>query len=183
MIKILFVLKKTVLFGAVLALGLAALPFHGASAAALQAPAVPPASRQDYPRLERVWALQQRRYEREGNLLAKADTFIQKAQALLDRATRKGWDVSAIQAALNAFEAAVPAAQAAHAPGEAIIRTHSGFTANGDVTDRDKAVETVKALQQVLKDTRLAMNGTGRALWQAIHEFRQAHRSSVTPAP
>jgi hypothetical protein len=49
------------------------------------------------------------------------------------------------------------------------------------VQDREKAVETMKALQQVLKDTRTAMNGTGRALWQAIRQWRQEHRGAMAP--
>ncbi len=185
MIKISALLTKVVLVTVVLALGLAAFPLSGVAAAGIKEPANPPAAqpKPDYPRLERLWQREQALYEREGNLLAKADGFIAKVQTLLDRASQKGWDVSAVQAALEAFSSAIPAAEAAHAPGEAIIRTHSGFNANGEVTDPEKAVTTVKALAQVLKDTRIAMNGTGKALWQAIRDLRQTHRAPGTVTP
>jgi hypothetical protein len=181
------ILKKAALVTFTLAIGLAAFPLLGVSAATSDGPAVPPASQTlvqtDHPRLERAWKLEQTRYGREGNLLAKADGFIAKVQTLLDKATQKGWDVSAVQAALNAFSSVIPAAEAAHEPGAAIILAHSGFDANGKVTDAAKALETVKALQQVLKDTRTAMNGTGRALREAIREFRQAHKNGGTTTP
>jgi len=188
MIKISDLFTKAVLVTVVLALGLAAFPLSGVAAAGLEAPATPPttpvaASKPDYPRLERLWKLEQARYQREENLLSKTDGFIARIQTLLDKASQKGWDVSAVQAALDAFAGAIPAAQAAHVPGEAIIRTHSGFNANGEVTNREKAVETVKALAQVLKDTRAAMNGTVRALWQAIREFKQQHPRTGTVTP
>ncbi len=185
MIKISSLLTKVVLVTVVLALGLAALPLSGVSAAEIKEPVNPPAvqPKPDHPRLERLWQREQALYEREGTLLAKADSFIAKVQTLLDKASQKGWDISAVQAALNAFSSAIPAAQAAHAPGEAIIRTHAGFNANGEVTDPEKAVATVRALAQVLKDTRTAMDGTGKALWQAIRDLRQAHRTPGTVTP
>ena len=175
--------KKVVLVTVVLALGLAALPLSGVSAAAPNDPATPPVVRPDNSRLERVWAREQARYQREGNLLARADDFIARVQTLLDKAKQKGWDVSAVQAALDAFSSVIPAAQAAHEPGAAIIRTHAGFNANGQVIDRATAIATVKSLRQVLVDTRTALNGTSRALIQAIRDFRQAHRPAATPTP
>jgi hypothetical protein len=182
MITIFPLFRKIVLFVVITALGLAVLPVTGAAAAGLNDPAVlPPAGQQEYPRIERIWDREQKRYDRQGALLDKAVTLVTRVQALLDKAAQKGLDVSAIQAALDAFQQAIPAAQAAHEPGAVIIRTHSGFNANGEVQDRDKALETIRALQQVLKDTRIAMDGTGWALWQAIREWRQEHRGAATP--
>jgi hypothetical protein len=51
------------------------------------------------------------------------------------------------------------------------------------VTDRTQAIATVKALQQVLKDTRTAMDGTGRALLQALRDLRAAHKPTPTATP
>ena len=181
MVTILKLLKKFVLVGIIAALGFTVLPLQSAAAVGANDPAVPPAGQRDYPRLERIWVREQRRYDRQAALLERADAAISKVQTLLDKAAQKGLDVSAIQAALDAFSQAVSLAQAAHEPGAAIIRTHSGFNANGEVQDQEKAVETMKALQQVLKDTRTAMNGTGRALWQAIRQWRQEHRGAATP--
>ncbi len=182
-------MKKFTLVLMVLAIGLAAFPLSGASAESLQEPQNPPAqpaAKPDYTRLEAAWAREQVLYEREGKLLDAAAGFIAKVQTLIDKANQKGWDTSAVQAALDAFEVVIPAAQAAHAPGAVIIDEHAGFNPNGKVVHPEEALETVKDLRQVLRNTRLAMDGTGKALLQAIREFRQSHRNpapATTPAP
>jgi hypothetical protein len=181
MFKITSLIKKTALSALIMAIGLAALPLTGASASGVndQSNLQP-----DNSRLERVWVREQRIYQRAGNRLAKAGDFITNVQALIERANAMGWDTTSIQAALNALSGVIPAAKTAHAPGAAIINGHAGFDANGKVVDRTTAIATVKSLAQVLKDTQTAMNGTGKALLQAINAFREAHhRPTITPLP
>ena len=176
--------KKLLLVALIFAVVLAAFPLGIASAAGLNDPVTPPATKPDNTRLENVWAREQTVYQREGDRLARAGELVTKIQTLLDKAKAKGWDTSAVQAALDAFSAAIPAAQSAHAPGAAIISSHAGFDADGKVTDRTTAVQTVKSLAQVLKDTRTAMDGTGKALREAIKALREAHpRPTPTTAP
>ena len=180
MFKISSLIKKFSMAALVLAIALAAFPFAGASAAGLngQANAQP-----DNTRLENLWARQQATYQRQSDRLANASTFIAKVQTLIDKASAKGWDTSSVQAALNALSAVIPAVQAAHAPGAAIIATHAGFDASGTVTDRTTAIATVKSLAQVFRDTRTAMDGTLKALHEAVKAFRQAHpHPATTPA-
>jgi hypothetical protein len=172
--------KKFALVALILAIAMATFPFAGASAASLTGQYQ---TQPDYPRLENLWARQQAAYQRQSDLLSNASTFISKVQALIDRATAKGWDTSGIQAALNALSAVIPAVQAAHDPGAVIIASHAGFDASGKVTDRATAIATVKSLAQVLRDTRTAMNGTLKALHEAVKAFRQAHpHPAITPA-
>jgi hypothetical protein len=178
--------KKIAMIALVLAIGLATIPAAGASAAGLSDQTTPPASQPDNSRLERAWARAQAVYAREGARLSRADEFIGRAQALIDKAAQKGWDTSAVQAALDALSAVIPAVQAAHDKGAAIIANHDGFDGSGKVTDRVAALDTVKALIQVLKDTRTAMDGTGKALREAVRAFWQAHHtdqgnSTLTP--
>jgi hypothetical protein len=180
MLKMTAFLKKFALAALILAIVLAAFPFAGATAAGLTGQYQ---TQPDYPRLENLWARQQATYQRQSDLLSNASTFISKVQALIDKAAAKGWDTSGIQAALNALSAVIPALQAAHAPGAAIISSHAGFDAGGMVTDRATAIATVKSLAQVLKDTRTAMNGTLKALHEAVKAFRQAHpHPAITPS-
>ena len=176
-------LRKTLLAALVLAAGLAVIPSSSASAAGFQDQPTPSENRPvNNVRLERTWAREQALYQRQTNRLARANEFISRAQSLIDKAAGKGWDTTGIQAALDAFAAVIPAAQAAHDPGLAIISSHAGFDANGAVADRTAAVETVRALGQVLKNTRLAMDGTGQALRAAVKAFRETHRPSQSPA-
>lgn len=168
--------KKTALALLILGIGLAALPAASASAAELYEETDPPAVESvATERLEQAWARLQEAYARQDERLGKADEFIARVQALIDKANAMGYDTSAVQAALDAFAAAIPAAQAAHEPGAAIIASHAGFDENGNVTDLATAIETAKSLRQVLKDTRAAMGGTGQALRDAIRAFREAN--------
>ena len=176
--------KKFVLAASVLAIGLAAFPAIGASAAGLNDSTTPPAVQtRGYARLENIWAREQAAYQRQGNRLDRSDDFIAKAQSLIDKANQKGWDTSAVQAALNALAAVIPAARSVHDTGAAIIASHAGFDGNGKVVDRTTALATVNSLGQVLKDTRTAMDGTGKALREAVKAFRTAHQPTPTPVP
>jgi hypothetical protein len=184
MFKTTSLLTKFVLAVLVLGLGLVALPVSGVGASAgLTDEANPPSSdRVSNERLEKAWARVQTAYTRQGERLDKADEFIARVQTLIEKASARGWDPSAVQAALDAFAAVIPAAQAAHEPGAAIVASHAGFDENGKVTDRAAAIETVKSLGQVLKDTHAAMNGTGEALREAIRAMFEAHGGSESPA-
>ena len=170
-------LKKTLLFALVAALGLAALPFVSAAAAGNADLTPPPAARGQISneRLEYLWARQHITYERIGLDFEYNDAFIEKIQGLIDRAKAKGKDVSAVQAALDAFEAALKKANPVYESTKGIINSHQGFDENGKVTDSAKAQETVKALRDKFKEIRDAMNGTGKALHEAIKAFRQAN--------
>jgi hypothetical protein len=184
MFKFTSLLKKAALAVLLICIGLAALPTVSASAAGLYDENTPP-TRENVSdeRLEQAWARLQEAYARQGERLGKADEFIAKVQSLIDKANEMGYDTSAVQAALDAFAAAIPAAQAAHEPGAAIIASHAGFDESGNVTDHAAALETAKALRQVLKDTRAAMGGTGQALRDAIRAFREAHQPVPTEEP
>lgn len=181
--KTISLFKKAALAALVLAIGLAMFPLTGASATGLKDLPTPATKQPDNTRLEQLWAREQSIYQREGNLLERANDFVTRIQTLIDKANQKGWDTSAVQTALNAFSAVIPAAQAAHANGAAIIANHPGFDANGKVTDRSTAIATAKDLAQVLKDTRTAMDGTGKALLETIRAFREAHISTGTTKP
>jgi hypothetical protein len=183
MIKMFF--KKSVLLALVAVLatvGVASLPLVSVAAQGANDPTPPPAVQGQISneRLERVWARQLKIYERMG----KADEFVTKVQKLLDRATAKGKDVSAVQAALDAFKAALKNAQPTYESIKGIINSHQGFDANGKVTDPTKAKETITAMRGKFQEIKTAMNGTGKALREAIKAYREANPRPVkTPAP
>ncbi len=171
---------KTILVALLAALGVASLPFVNVSAAAANNPTPSAQGKISNERLERVWARQLRIYARMG----RTDEFVEKAQKLIDRAKANGKDVSAVQAALDAFKAAVKDAQPIYESVKGLINSHPGFDSNGKVTDPEKAAETVKAMHEKFKEIRNAINGTGRALHQAIKTFREANRGpQSTPTP
>ena len=179
------IFKKTLLIAVVAALAVASLPLVSALAAGENDPKPPqPDGQVSNEQLERIWARQLRLYERLGNGFDKSDAFVEKAQTLIDKAGENGKDVSAVQAALDAFEKALKDAHPAYESGKGIVNSHQGFDWNGKVTDPEKAKETVKVMGGKLKEIQDAMGGTGRALREAIKAFREANpRPEKTPAP
>jgi hypothetical protein len=173
-------LRKTILFALVLVLGLAAMPFVSVYAAGENDPTPPPQGQISNERLERVWARQLRIYERMG----RTDEFVVKVQKLIDRAKANGKDISGVQAALDAFKAALKDAHPIYESVKGIINSHQGFDSNGKVTDAEQAKETVKAMHEKFKEIREVMNGTGKALREAIKAFREANprpQPTLTP--
>lgn len=178
-----FLFKKTILLALVAALaslGVASLPFVSVSAAGSNDPTPPPQGEVSNEKLEKIWARQLRLYEKMG----KTEDLIAKAQQLIDRTGQNGKDVSAVQAALDAFEDATKDATAVYESPQGIINSHAGFDANGNVTDPEQAKETVHAMGEKLKEIKDAMGGTGKALRDAIQAFREANpRPEKTPTP
>ena len=107
--------------------------------------------------------------------MERTDQFVAKVQKLIDRAKANGKDVSEVQAALDAFKSAASRARPIYESIKGIINSHQGFDSSGKVTDPEKAKETVKAMHEKFKEIRAAMNGTGKALHQAIKAFREAN--------
>jgi hypothetical protein len=177
------IFKKTILLALVAALAAASLPFVGVSAAGTEDP-TPPQGPVTNEKLEQVWARQQRTYERLGKGFERSDQFVDRAQSLIDRAKANGRNVSAVQSALTAFDAAVKQARPIYEGGKGILNSHQGFDANGKVTDPEKAKATVQAMGDKLKEIKTAMDGTGKALREAIKAFREANpRPTKTPTP
>jgi len=162
--------KKTMLLALVAALAVASLPFVSVAAQGANDP-TPPTGQVTNEKLERVWARQLKVYERMG----KTDEFVAKVQRFLDRAAANGKDVSAIQSALDAFVDATKDAKPIYESAKGIINSHQGFDANGKVTDPAKAKETIKAMREKMQEIRTAMDGTGKALHEALKAFREAN--------
>lgn len=172
--------KRTILLALAAALTLASLPFVSASAAGLNDPTPPAQTKMTNERLEKIWAHQLRVYERMG----RVDELIARSQRLISRASANGKDVSAVQAALDAFAAAVKEAQPLYESMKGIVNSHQGFDSNGNVTDPVKALETVNAMHEKVQEIKTTINGTGKALREAIKAFRQANpRLQPTTTP
>jgi hypothetical protein len=170
--------RKTILFAVIAALAVASLPFVSVSAAGEKDPSTLPQVTNE--RLENIWARQLRAYERMGH----TDEFIARVQKLIDRAEENGKDASAVQAALDAFAEQAKEAQPVYESIKGIINSHQGFDENGKVTDPEKAKETIRSMHEKLQEIRKTMDGTGKALRDAIKAFREANpRPEKTPTP
>ncbi len=168
--------KKSMLVAMTLALIAAALPLTGALAAPAQDP-TPPTSEgeKSTTRLEKLWTRELRGVERYGNMIDRSAAMIEKIQTMIDKAADNGKDVDALQAALDAYEEAVSAVGPMYEEAKSIADKHAGFDADGKVTDREQAVQTIKALRDQLKDLREQIGQPNKALRAAIQAFREAN--------
>jgi len=174
--------KKTMLIGLIAALGVASLPLVDVSAAGVYEPPLP--QRQvSYDRLEMIWIHQLRLYQKIGDFIVWSNAIVDKVQMLIDRAGAKGKDVTAVQAALDAFEEAIKEAHPVYENGKGIINSHQGFDNDSKVIDVEKAKETVLAMGGKLREIKDAIGGTGRALHEAIKSFREANPRPARNSP
>lgn len=132
-------------------------------------------------RLEVAFARMQLVYQRQSDLLGRTDEMIGKVETLVNLAAQKGLDASSVEKALDNFRASLPAAQRAHDQAGAIILAHNGFDDQGKVTDAAAAGETLKALNGAFKFYRAALDGSGRALREAVRQFIEDNRGSFKP--
>ncbi len=183
MFKLTVFLKKALLVALVAGIALAAMPVSATLAAPAQDEGNPPQGQVSDERLAEIWAREVALYERLGTRLDQIDSVTARAQEFITRANERGVDTSSIQAALDAFSAAVQDARPIYQSANGIVQSHQGFDANGQVTDRTQAIETVRELGAKLGEVKAAMNGTGQALREAMRALREANRPSETPAP
>jgi septal ring factor EnvC (AmiA/AmiB activator) len=174
MLKATSIFKK--LFLMTIAMGMVLAAFPATSfAAPLRADPTPRAPRDINGRLERIFARQQQQVEHQAQFLDRVDDLASRIQNLIDKAKEKGLDTSAVQAALDAFKAGLPAAQTAHQKVADLIAAHTGFDGQGKVIDSGQALDTVQAISQSNNDFREAILEPGKALRDAIRNFRQAN--------
>lgn len=165
------IFKKKILVALAAALVFAAFPLTSAFAQSEN----PPAGEVSGEKLEQAWARQLKGYERIGKGFDNLDDQIEKFQERIDSAAENGKDVTALQAALDAFESAMKAAEPTYESMEEIVSSHQGFDDNGKVTNVEKAAATVKEMGEKLKQLKSEMNGTGKALRAAMKAFRDAN--------
>lgn len=167
------IIQKTMMAFLAVALAFAALPITNAFAADETPPAKGELTDE---KLAEIWARQQQGYERMGKAFEDTDAHIARFQSMIDKASENGKDVTSLQAALDAYEAALLASAPAYEELGQVFRTHSGFDANGNVTDSEKALATVKEARDQMKAIKESMGGTFKALREAIKAFREANK-------
>jgi hypothetical protein len=163
--------RKMILAGLVALLAFAALPVTSVFAQDENPP-----KELTNEQLEKVWAHQLKLYERLGKVFDHKEDRLAKAQELIDKATAKGKDTTAVQAALNAFVAAVEKSRSTYEDIQALVTAHAGFDSNGKVTDATQAEATVQEVRAKLQALKTSMDGTGKALREAVRAFREANK-------
>jgi hypothetical protein len=170
------IFKKTIMVALTAALVFAALPLTSAFAQGEN----PPKGEVTNEKLEQAWARQLKIYEKIGKGFEDTDAQTAKIQDRLDKAAGKGKDVAALQAAFDAFTAALKSGKPTYDSISAIVSAHNGFDASGKVTDATQAQATVQEMHTKMQELKSAMNGTGKVLRDALKAFREANKPTGT---
>lgn len=112
----------------------------------------------------------QHRYEVSDRVAAKVQAWIDKAQA-------DGKDTAGLQAGLTAFNARVTAAKTYTDQAAALLAAHAGFDADGNVTDRTTARQTVMAIREAMRNAHKELVKAVPDLRHAINDYRKANQS------
>lgn len=172
--------RKIILGVLIAALIIVAVPLASAYAAGMKDTSTPPAPSTADPtvakaRIELAFARQQVRIARIGAEVANFDLIARDTQILIDKAKAKGKDVTALQAAFDAFKAAFEKGKPIYEQADALVRSHAGFDGNGNATDIAKAKDTVKSQAATLKQYHDTVGDSFKAFREAIKAFRQAN--------
>jgi hypothetical protein len=161
-------------------LALAALVFTSAAPALAAGDGAPPAQEESgergVARLELAYLRLQHAAEDQALHLDHAVDVADFVAEWIETLAGQGQDVSRLQAALDAFQAALAEAQGYHQQAEAVLEVHSGFDENGKVTDREQAVETLRQAGRSLQDARRALKDGAIELRRAVRDWRREHR-------
>ncbi len=155
----------------------AALPVSPTFAQGEQPPEI------DYSRLEEAYDKLVEWYTYQTEWMDEAEELIARTQDLIDRATARGYDPSAVQSALDTFAELYPQARPYNLEASAILEAPAGFDEGGNVTDPEAALETLKSLQAALHSAYETMGGenhAGGALIEAIKDFVESIRPITT---
>jgi hypothetical protein len=89
-----------------------------------------------------------------------------------------GKDTTALQAALDAFEEALKKVHPVYESARGILNSHQGLDADGKVTDREKAIETIQELRDKMQKVRGIIGEPGKALRESIQAFREGNKTT-----
>lgn len=185
MLNFTMLFKKSVLVMLVASLAIVVFPTANVYASGLAEPTDPPAAQAQVSneRIEQVWARLKNAYERQGQFLDRADEMTAKIQDLLDRMNENGKDTTSLQAVLDTYKDALKDAHPVYESAKGVINSHKGFDADGKVTDREQAIETLKELGAKMKEIRQSVVEPGKALREAIKAYREARRPVTESGP
>ncbi len=179
------ILSKVMMGILTVSLAFAGLPLGTAHAAGLTDTSTPPATAKGEKsglRLEQAFARETKVLNKVGKLYEQADAGFPKIQKRIDKAKAHGLDVAAVQAAFDAAKKALTDAHPLYNQAKSVLESHNGFDAAGKVTDPVAARETVKSLHDTAKQFKDALDGTLKALHEAVKTLRES-RQTPTPAP
>lgn len=124
---------------------------------------------------ERQFEREQTWFDDQTKRLADASVVATKTQDYVKAQNALGKDTSSLVAALATYNSQLATAQSSHNAAGTLISAHSGFDANGTVTNLAQATQTVIDLRHSLMDAHQVLRQAGQDLRKAIRTYRQAN--------
>jgi|GEM_PF-787820 len=118
--------------------------------------------------------------------LDKANEVATKTQEVIAEAKSKGKDTTAAEAALATFKTELAKAQTSYDEAKKILDAHAGFDADGQVTDRDAAKDTVLNAAKALREGQKTLAKAVRDAQKAAKDLRKnkaTPSATATPKP
>jgi chromosome segregation ATPase len=136
--------------------------------------------------LEKAYQRTVKAYQRQEKLFTGMDKLQTRLEKLIERAKENGKDTSGLEAALDNAGTIVTTAREAYDRAGSILDTHTGYDADGKVTDADAAKATLEEARTALTQARETLGGAMKELKEAFKAFREANPKPVAttePAP
>jgi hypothetical protein len=113
-------------------------------------------------------------FQAQTDNMARMNDEVAAVQSLINALAAEGKETGDLQAALNAFQGQIKAAQGPHDNAGAVLNAKAGFDAGGAVTDAAQARQTVRDAAGSMADA-ARINGEARKdLRSAVREFVKA---------
>lgn len=125
-------------------------------------------------RLARLYQAAQKLLDRQAKNLERADKFSAAVSNRIAKLKAAGKDTSAIETALDQFQKDVSQARQKHETAATLLAAHAGFDANGQVTDRAAARDTLKNVNSPLREAHKLIADAFKTVRQAFKQLRQA---------
>jgi hypothetical protein len=125
--------------------------------------------------LTNLYQREQKWLSAQTTTLTDANTIAANMQNMINTLKGQKKVTSGLESALAAFQGQIAVAQTAHDRAADILSTHAGFDANGQVTDRDQAVNTVRQAFQSLLSAHQTLSSAAAKLREGIRDFHQAN--------
>ncbi|MGQ9682911.1 MAG: hypothetical protein ACUVX9_10265 [Anaerolineae bacterium] len=138
---------------------------------------VPNALLENTLRRERHWLAHQRR------VMDRAAETADRLQELLQAARDEGKDVAPLQALLELFRDRLDESRESQDAAAAILEAPKGFAADGRVTDRQDARDTVVEAYRALSEAHRLLVQAMRDLRRDLRDWRREHRPRPTASP
>lgn len=109
--------------------------------------------------------------------LEMADQTAAAMQDFIDAEKAKGKDTSSLETALATYKAEVVTASGFHSETEALLANPAGFDADGNVTDKETARETIHSAGQSLRQVHTHLTNASLTLRTAVKDYRAANKA------